>query len=100
MVDDLVIDRSHAQKAFRVEKLRTELVELGYTIIHKGEATMTDAQIKHMVDRFLIWRFPADVSPDGGIAVNPQSRPVGTNLFSAKQADAMVRHMVEGMPEG
>lgn len=59
---------------------------------------MTPAQIKHMVDRFLQWRFPADTSPDGGIILAMRLKPSGTNLFSATQATAMVKFMAEGMP--
>lgn len=70
---------------------------------------MTDDQIKHMRDRFLSWRLPADFRPDGGVqfdadaAMKLDSRnlryePYGTNLFDARQAEAMVRHMVEGLP--
>ena len=70
---------------------------------------MTDEQIKHMVDRFLRWRLPEHFNPDGGISFqrtfNENSpfgpmkhEPVGTNLFDATQADAMVRHMLEGLP--
>jgi hypothetical protein len=71
---------------------------------------MNEAQIKHMVNRFLCWRLPEDFSPDGGIifqktfnehTAHPmKSEPVGTNLFDAQQAEAMVRHMTEGLPEG
>ena len=69
---------------------------------------MTDAQIKHMVDRFLGWKLPKNFSPDAGISFkavyNEKSpwpgkhEPSGTNLFDATQATAMVRHMIEGMP--
>lgn len=69
---------------------------------------MTDAQIKHMVDRFLGWKLPADFSPDAGIsfkavfnegsAYQMKHEPYGTNLFDASQADAMVRYLVEGLP--
>ena len=70
---------------------------------------MTDAQIKHMADRFLQWRLPKDFNPDCGIhfdadaakKLNPMNHryePVGTNLFSADQATAMVRYMLEGLP--
>lgn len=71
---------------------------------------MTEAQIKYMVDRFLMWRLPESFNPDGGISFKrthsengpfgPRKyEPVGTNLFDATQADTMVRHMIEGMPE-
>ena len=67
---------------------------------------MTDDQIKHMRDRFLGWRLPKDFRPDNGVsAVRPNYGPgvdwtiYGTNLLDATQADAMVRHMIEGMPD-
>ena len=69
---------------------------------------MTDEQIKHMVDRFLRWRLPESFIPDNGISFQRfgnvgtphqyKRDPSGTNLFSADQAEAMVRYMVEGMP--
>lgn len=66
---------------------------------------MTDEQIKHMVNRFLGWKLPANFSPDGGIsatrpnyAPNVAWDPVGTNLLDATQAEAMVRYMLDGMP--
>lgn len=71
---------------------------------------MTDEQIKHMVNRFLMWKLPRDTfNPDCGISFDKgpvnahtpwpsQYEPSGTNLFDATQADAMVRHMIEGMP--
>lgn len=65
---------------------------------------MTDEYIKSMVSRFLTWKLPADFSPDGGISFKPffnentphpmKAVPVGTNLFTATQAEAMIRHMV------
>jgi len=79
-----------------------------YQICTRG-AGLTDAQIKHMVDRFLSWRLPENFNPDCGISFKrthseqsswgPQKyEPSGTNLFDAEQATAMVRHMIEGMP--
>ncbi len=72
--------------------------------------TLTKAQIKHMVDRFLGWKLPENFNPDGGIrfkatfnehTAHPmKNEPSGTNLFDATQADAMVRYMIEGMPTG
>jgi len=66
---------------------------------------MTDEQIKHMVQQFLGWRLPKDFNPDGGVsAARPNYAPnvawelTGTNLFNSTQAEAMVRHMVEGLP--
>lgn len=69
---------------------------------------MNDAQIKHMVDRFLGWKLPEHFNPDGGISFKKtfnehtpypaKHEPSGTNLFDASQASAMVRYMVEGLP--
>ncbi len=68
---------------------------------------MTEEQIKHMVDRFLGWRLPDDFNPDAGVsyqrpnyahAPRLDDMPTGTNLLDARQAEAMVRHMVEGCP--
>jgi hypothetical protein len=69
---------------------------------------MNEAQIKHMVDRFLSWKLPENFNPDNGISFNPiageggphqfKREPSGTNLLDASQADAMVRHMIEEMP--
>lgn len=75
---------------------------------------ITDAQIKHMVDRFLGYRLPPDFRPDCGVKFEPEfnrehmasqgkppmrHEPYGTNLLNADQALAMVRHMIEGMPQ-
>ena len=70
---------------------------------------MTDAQIRYMVDRFLGWRIPDDFNPDAGISFerfyNAGTRyegrhePIGTNLLSADQAEAMVRYVIAGMPD-
>lgn len=69
---------------------------------------MTEDQIKHMANRFLGWRLPENFNPDAGISFKktfndhmPQpmkNEPIGTNLFDAMQAEAMVRYMVEGLP--
>ncbi len=69
---------------------------------------MTEDQIKHMANRFLGWKLPENFSPDNGISFEPKcnvgtryevdNNPTGTNLFDATQAEAMVRHMAEGMP--
>ena len=69
---------------------------------------MTDEQIKHMTNQFLGWKLPDNFQPDCGISFkatyNEGSehqgtfKPVGTNLLSYTQAEAMVRHMLEGLP--
>ena len=46
-----------------------------------------------LVDRFLTWQVPADVYPDG---TPGQPGRTGTNLLSAPQAAAMLRHVLGG----
>jgi hypothetical protein len=70
---------------------------------------MTEDQINHMVSRFLSWKLPENFRPDAGISFKAdfnentdypmKHEPTGTNLFDATQADAMVRHMLEGLDE-
>lgn len=66
--------------------------------------TIDDAElIKQMVSRFLGWKLPDDFSPDAGISFaklkNPKidMQPVGTNLFTATQAEAMIRYLTDGL---
>lgn len=75
---------------------------------------VTEDQIKHMVQRFLCWKLPTPWHPDGGISFEPEfnveynakrglpphrHEPHGTNLFDYTQAELMVRHMLEGLPD-
>lgn len=70
---------------------------------------MTEAQIKQMTERFLGWRLPEDFQPDNGISFKPtfndhmdppmRHNPSGTNLMNYTQAEAMVRHLVEGIDQ-
>lgn len=70
---------------------------------------MTDEQIKHMANRFLSWKLPADFNPDAGITFKPEfnehtahpmrHEPSGTNLLNYTQTEAMIRHMLDGLPE-
>lgn len=62
---------------------------------------MSKTMIDKMVDRFLGWKLPEDFSPDCGITFakfhpNGTTRfePIGTNLLTADQARAMVKHML------
>lgn len=72
----------------------------------KGEDTQRAAEtavVAHMVDRFLGWRLPEGFNPDNGIGfdktdLHPQHWPIGTNLLDASQAEAMVRHLLDGLP--
>lgn len=74
----------------------------------RGENNMNDEQIKHMANRFLGWKLPADFRPDAGISFKPvfnehtehpqRHEPSGTNLLDYMQAVEMVRYMIEGIP--
>lgn len=65
-------------------------------------------QVQHMVSRFLQWKLPANFAPDAGINFKAEfnegtahpmrHEPVGTNLFTAVQAEGMVRFMLDGLP--
>lgn len=101
-------DRIHDYCYWSHEEV-TALVQEVETLRSKvnGGKAITEANIKHMVNRFLSWKLPEHFNPDNGISFDPvmnkgyqfESRrePVGTNLFSSDQADVMVRYMVEGM---
>ena len=72
------------------------------------QTTLTEDQIKYMVDRFLNWKLPEDFHPDAGISFKAtfnehtpcpmKHEPSGTNLLNATQATAMVRYMIDGLP--
>jgi hypothetical protein len=55
------------------------------------------SELQAMVDRFLAWPVPADVYPDG-----TPGKPgrTGTNLLSAPQAEAMLRHVLGARQPG
>lgn len=68
---------------------------------------MADAVIKYMTERFLAWKLPDDFNPDAGISFTPtfndhlpvpmRHEPFGTNLLNYAQAEAMVRHLIDGL---
>lgn len=70
--------------------------------------TLSDAQIKHMAERFLRWKLPENFRPDGGVSFErdynqntpwpARHEPTGTNLFDYNQAKDMVRFMADGLP--
>lgn len=66
-----------------------------------------------MVTRFLGWKLPEDFHPDAGISFQPyfnvewnakhgkppqRHEPIGTNLFTADQAKAMLEHVLAVAP--
>lgn len=105
---DALWRRMHPPHLSEILKRGVELSRPPLPMTLEGIERMTDEQIKYLVNRFLGWKLPADFRPDAGISFkaeyNEHTRwpakhePVGTNLFDATQADAMVRYMIEGMP--
>jgi len=101
--DCAIQEQNHKRITEIATKVWREFTQIG----SKGRS-MTEDQIKHMVDRFLGWHLPENFNPDGGIIFKPMFNehtshpmrhdPSGTNLFDAEQATAMVRFMVDGMP--
>jgi len=91
---------------FLPAKIVDALKELGYVQPAPTAAHFSDAQIKHMVNRFLSWKLPANFTPDAGISFKPdfneqtphpmKHEPVGTNLFDATQTEEMIRYVIEG----
>lgn len=70
---------------------------------------MNEAKIDKMVDIFFGWKLPDDFSPDAGISFEREHsveymakrgkppmrhKPIGTNLFTADQARAMIKNML------
>lgn len=64
---------------------------------------MTKPLIDQAVDRFLCWKLPEDFRPDAGISFTPHplphAFPIGTNLFTAIQAKAMLEHVAAPLLE-
>jgi hypothetical protein len=67
---------------------------------------MTEAQIKHMVNRFLAWKLPDNFDPDNGVSIKrPRYSPevewriYGTNLLDATQTEAMIRYITSELSE-
>lgn len=83
-------------------------VYLAYLSGEPEGPSLTDEQVAHMVSRFLSWKLPENFNPDGGISFKAtfnentdhpmRHDPSGTNLFDMRQATAMVRYMLAGLP--
>lgn len=77
--------------------------EEGYTLVPGAPAESVPASVvtDEMVNRFLAWKLPDDFNPDGHIVLESSSHflgatwPIGTNLFSARQARAMLEHILQ-----
>lgn len=81
------------------------LHQRGEAILPASPAGVPD--VAAMVNRFLGWSLPKDFAPDAGISFNPGPTqhlphcwPVGTNLFTAAQATAMVEYMLAAPQPG
>jgi hypothetical protein len=72
---------------------------VGHFQLPAAAASVSDA----MVSRFLGWKLPSDFAPDCGISFDGRKDdewnknltwPIGTNLFTANQAKAMLEHVL------
>lgn len=108
---NVIIQRGFKTKdeaAMLRDRLNARAIAAALSAPPVGIQRATDAQIKHMVSRFLNWKLPENFNPDGGITFKREfnentpwpmkHEPVGTNLLDGVQATAMVRHMLEGLP--
>lgn len=101
-VDVIVTVRSAGENgASSIILNREQAVALAHDILRHYRAPAPD--VKAAVDRFLGWSLPRDFAPDCGISFDgrgPDGRgydrgwPVGTNLFTADQARAMLEHVL------
>lgn len=84
-----------------VNRLHDELVAAQ----RQGEPVT--AVTDEMVSRFLCWSLPKDFCPDGGVNFDGRGRystgyetswPIGTNLFTARQAKELLEHVISRAP--
>ena len=77
-------------------------IERHVQIAADQDATPREQLMKKMVDAFLSWPLPSTFAPDCGISFDGSwvdargalvSWPIGTNLFTAREAQLMVEHM-------
>lgn len=78
------------------------------TALAQAEQPAQKPEVQAAVNRFLGWKLPADFAPDCGISFKRESdydhpvygrtkfEPIGTNLFTADQARAMLEHVLAG----
>jgi hypothetical protein len=89
---------------FTISSLDTDVQNMHGIMSNTQQSSMKD-QIKHMVGQFLGYKLPKDFNPDGGISyTRPNYHPdvdatlYGTNLLDATQTEALVHHMIDGLP--
>lgn len=97
-----------ANDAMKFTQAATNAGQAMYALRDIDSGQPVSPQVAHMVDRFLSWKLPKNFNPDGGIEFNRLANqgteherarePTGTNLFDYTQAEAMVLHMLEGLP--
>ena len=97
-----------ASEAMKFAQAATNASQAMYALRDIDNGQPVSPAVAHMVDRFLSWKLPKNFNPDGGIEFRPLANkgtehervrePTGTNLFDYTQAEAMVRHMLEGLP--
>lgn len=106
-LDKSVIKRLATQTGFTLKHETDEGPDLKPYVYDFARAIQRASQpdITEMVNRFLGWRLPEDFYPDCFVNFESErakrrgSWPMGTNLFHAGQAKAMIEHMLAGALE-
>lgn len=70
-----------------------EIVAIARAQIAVREAMLT-GDFKPLVDRFLSWPLPASVCADLCATIHGRTDRIGTNLLTAVEAEAMLRHVL------
>jgi hypothetical protein len=95
-----------AQRQYTIQKLKDRPMTTPKTAPKTAREELRGDHIKQVVDRFLCYKLPENFAPDGGVTFKRfgnegaphqyKHEPMGTNLLDATQADAMIRHLLEG----
>jgi len=88
--------------AMKYAQAMLSLAQMASVTAHTPQPTIRMVDVDEMVTRFLSWTLPNDFYPDAGISFTKNGpRPIGTNLFTAIQARAMITYMlVNDEPRG
>lgn len=103
--DDSAIEQEIVAKGLTAPRVTP--ADIDANIASEHYFTAADEITDDMVSRFLSWKLPNGFNPDCGISFDGRKDdqwnknktwPVGTNLFSAEQAKAMLEHVLQPHP--
>ena len=91
----------HHDSFENLEETLLRAIKRGRELAAEAQPGMATPSIDEMTSRFLQWKLPTDFDPDGGITFSkehlhpsPAHWPCGTNLLTYRQAEQMVRFML------